>query len=95
MARTSAVRILEWGIPPEAPKPPTGWDAIRAELDRKVGRWANVGEFSQHTVGTVQRERLTAADGYEVRAIPTKTPGRLTLWVRRAILPEVEEGVEG
>ena len=33
MARTPNVKIQEWGTPPEPQ--PTGWDAVRAELDKK------------------------------------------------------------
>jgi hypothetical protein len=84
MARTSAVSIVEWGTPPEEDAAPKGWAGVRVALAQKVGKWANVGEFSHHSARTIRTERLPEEEGYEVRAIPTTTPGRVIVWVRLA-----------
>lgn len=83
MARTPNVKIVEWGTPPELPTPePTGWDAVAVQLKAKPGEWANVGEFSPATARKVGAERLTTDAGYELRAVPTDDPRRVTVWVR-------------
>jgi hypothetical protein len=80
MARTSNAKILEWGTPPEPE--PTGWDAIRIELGKRPGEWANIGEFTTATARKLASERFRSADGYEVRTAPTKTDNRVAVWVR-------------
>lgn len=80
MARTPNVKIVEWGTPPEPE--PTGWDAVAAELGKKPGKWANVGEMSPATARKVAAERLTADAGYEVRTVATKDDRKVGVWVR-------------
>ena len=86
MPRTSTAKILAWGTPPEPE--PTGWDAIRIELDKKIGEWANVGEFTSASARKIAAERVPSSDGYETRTAPAKTEGRVDLWVRK--LGEIE-----
>jgi len=81
MPRTSTAKILAWGTPPEPE--PTGWDAIRIELDKKIGEWANVGEFTSASARKSAAEGVPSADGYETRTAPAKTEGRVVLWVRK------------
>ena len=83
MARTTAAQITEWGTPPE-PKP-TGWDAIKIELGKRPGEWANVGDYSTASAKKIAAERVPAAEGYETRVVPSEsTAGRSNLWVRLA-----------
>ena len=80
MARTTSARIIEWGTPPEPE--PTGWDAVRIELGRKPGEWANVGEYNAGSARRIAAEKLPA-DAYETRLVPVKgTPSRVQVWVR-------------
>lgn len=81
MARTPNVKIQEWGTPPEPQ--PTGWDAVRSELDKKPGKWANVGEMTAATARRVMTDRLPAADGYESTTAPGTDERRVVLWVRK------------
>lgn len=79
MARTPNVKIIEWGTPPEPE--PTGWDAVAAELTRKPGKWANVGEMSPATARKISIDRLPEPT-FEVRAVPTKDATKVAVWVR-------------
>lgn len=81
MPRMSTAKIVEWGTPPEPT--PTGWDAVRIELDSKPGEWANVGEFTAASARKIAAERVPNGDGYESRSVASKTEGRVNLWVRK------------
>jgi hypothetical protein len=75
MARTPAPRIIEWGTPPT---PRSAWDLIKDELDRRPGKWANIGTVSKPTV----LKNLPSHDGYEHSYV--KDADRpLVVWVRK------------
>lgn len=86
MARTTAARITDWGTPPEPE--PTGWDAIRAELAKRPGEWANIGEYSTASARKISKERVPESEGYETRIVPApNAEGRSIVWVRLAAAP--------
>lgn len=86
MARTSSAKITEWGTPP-APEP-TGWDAIRIELESRPGEWANIGDFSAATGRKIGSDRFPNSAGFETRLVASKE-GRVNVWVR-ALAPAAD-----
>ena len=94
MARTPNVRIVEWGTPPEAE--PTGWEAVAIELDRKPGKWASLGEFSNATARKIMSERLPAENGFETRTVPSKSAdNRVVVWARKSVPDDAPDVVKG
>lgn len=81
MPRTSSAKITAWGTPPEPQ--PTGWDAVKIELGKRPGEWANVGEYSPGSARKIASEKVPNGEGFESRIVPSeKSDGRVDLWVR-------------